>query len=144
MFCSEELMSMFKLITGVVLTFLSLTALAAGDEWVWQAKTQSGHFQLELYPNEKPVPLSKFHIWEIKVLNSQGEPVENAQLAITGGMPGHGHGMPSQPQVSGYLGEGRYKIEGMKFNMFGKWLLLVGVQAGAVSDKASFDILLDY
>jgi hypothetical protein len=41
-----------------------------------------------------------------------GEPVENATIAVDGDMPEHGHGLPTCPQVTKYLGNGDYLVEG--------------------------------
>ena len=67
-----------------------------------------------------------------------------AAIAIAGGMPGHGHGLPTQPQVTEELGGGRYRIEGVKLNMVGAWVIEVFVQTAALRDRLRFDLAIDY
>ena len=45
-------------------------------------------------------------------------------------------------EVTGYLGDGDYRVEGMKFNMTGYWELQVSVEAGGVRDVAIFELVL--
>ena len=37
-------------------------------------------------------------------------------------MPEHGHGFPTVPEVTEYLGDGKYLVEGLKFSMPGWWV----------------------
>ena len=57
---------------------------------------------------------------------------------------GHGHGLPTQPQVTRYLGEGRYLIEGMKLNMAGDWILLFGIETPTLRDQARLEFNVDF
>ena len=71
-----------------------------------------------------------------------GTPLEHADLSIDGGMPQHGHGLPTEPQVTEDLGGGRYKVEGMKFNMPGWWTITLKVSGAAGTDSATFNLTL--
>jgi hypothetical protein len=71
-----------------------------------------------------------------------GQPVEGASIAIDGGMPQHGHGLPTAPQATGYLGEGRYRIEGVRFNMSGWWELKFAISSAQGDDSATFNVVL--
>ncbi len=57
-------------------------------------------------------------------------------------MPQHGHGLPTAPQVTKNLGDGRYRIEGVKFNMSGWWTFEVAVDSADGSDSVTFNIVL--
>ena len=74
--------------------------------------------------------------------DSNGQSVEGAAIRIDGGMPQHGHGLPTKPQVTQELGDGRYLVEGMKFNMPGWWKLEVRIDGAAGSDTATFNLAL--
>ena len=54
----------------------------------------------------------------------------------------HGHGLPTQPQVTQTLGNGRYLLEGMKFNMPGWWTLTVKVDGPDGRDETTFNLVL--
>jgi hypothetical protein len=60
---------------------------------------------------------------------------------VDGGMPQHNHGMPTQPQVTP-LGSGDYRVEGMKFQMPGHWVVTVAVDAEGQQDTATFNLQL--
>jgi hypothetical protein len=83
----------------------------------------NGHFHLRVLPEDGKVPLNSHHSWIIEVESDVGDPVELRGLAVSGGMPAHGHGLPSQPRVTEYLGGGRYRVDGLMFNMHGEWQL---------------------
>ena len=68
--------------------------------------------------------------------------MDNATILVDGGMPEHQHGLPTRPEVTEYLGDGDYRVEGMKFNMTGYWELQVSVEAGGVRDVAIFELVL--
>lgn len=80
------------------------------------------------------LPINQFHDWILTVKDVEGNPVYPAQFSINGGMPGHGHGLPTQPQITKYLGEGQYLLKGMKFNMSGEWVLRAKVTADQKQD----------
>ena len=65
-----------------------------------------------------------------------------AAITIDGGMPQHGHGLPTQPEVSANLGAGRYQVEGMKFNMPGWWVVNLSVNGPAGADTVTFNLVL--
>jgi hypothetical protein len=105
--------------------------------------TTEGMFVVTLEPGLSPVAVGLIHSWTVAVRSSDGSPVEHAVIAIDGGMPQHGHGLPTSPEITQELGGGRYLIEGMKFNMPGWWTLTVEVAAeGAGTDSATFNLAL--
>ena len=50
-------------------------------------------------------------------------------ITVDGGMPQHGHGLPTKPRVTRALGNGDHLVEGMKFNMGGWWVVKFRVNA---------------
>ena len=61
-------------------------------------------------------------------------------LYFEGGMPGHGHGLPSSPRFTQHLGGADYLLEGMTLNMPGDWRFVVTVGGAAGTDSAVFDL----
>lgn len=116
----------------------------------WHAASTNGVFNVTLGPRSGQVSLGKFQVWELRLTTADGELVFPARFAIGGGMQGHGHGLPTQPRVSGFLPDGRYVIEGMKFNMAGDWTLFLAIEAEVgtektlQSDQVQVDIVVDY
>ena len=84
----------------------------------------------------------ELHSWLLTLKTAAGQPVEGAAITIDGGMPQHGHGLPTSPEVTDYLGDGRYRIEGVKFTMSGWWQLRFAISAAAGSDSAVFNVVL--
>jgi hypothetical protein len=67
------------------------------------------------------------HSWILHVESADGAPVENARIDVIGGMPEHNHGLPTQPRVTEELGNGDYRLGGMRFHMSGYWEIKVTV-----------------
>ena len=75
-------------------------------------------------------------------VRSNGEPVEGANFVIDGGMPAHDHGLPTQPRVTAELGEGRYRLEGMRFHMHGSWEITIEISADGKTDTVVVGLTL--
>ena len=75
-----------------------------------------------------PLTINQMHSWEIRLTDLQGNPVEQAGIIITGGMPAHNHGLATQPQISPTDTPGVYHLQGMRFHMPGEWELLLQIE----------------
>jgi hypothetical protein len=64
-------------------------------------------------------------------------------ISVDGDMPEHGHGLPTRPEVTRYLGNGDYLVEGMKFQMPGWWVMDFDVTVDGQSDQVHFNLLLN-
>jgi hypothetical protein len=85
--------------------------------------------------------INTIHAWEIGVTTPAGVPVSDAHIAFSGGMPQHGHGFPTKPRVTGYLGAGRYRLDGVKFSMSGWWEMKLKLESAAGSDQVVFNTI---
>ncbi len=99
-----------------------------------------GLYRAEIRPDGDSIPQRKLHRWYLTVTTADGAPVDSAAITVDGGMPQHGHGLPSVPKVTRPLGDGRHLVEGMKFNMRGWWVLKVRVAARAGTDSVTFNL----
>jgi len=125
--------------------WFSISANAADNpRWALNELTDQGFFTLALQPKDGEPVIGDFHDWIIEVTDENGKGIENAEFRFDGGMAAHGHGLPSQPTVTQYLGEGKYLIEGLLFNMAGDWTLMVAVKKGSFIDTAQFVMTLDF
>lgn len=104
--------------------------------------TDEGYYVASVEPGLSPIVTGTIHGWIIEIKTPDGEPVEHADISIDGGMPQHGHGLPTEPKVTAELGGGRYQVEGMKFNMPGWWTVNVTVKGPAGPDTATFNLIL--
>ncbi len=128
-----------------MLTWLVLSPLAGADLRAGEPATQitqAGYFRVTVQSALTPVDINRMHGWIVSVQTADGTPVTNAIITVGGGMPTHDHGLPTAPRVTENLGDGRYRVEGVKFHMNGLWELTVDVQAASRSDTARFELAL--
>ncbi|HZH10387.1 MAG TPA: FixH family protein [Microvirga sp.] len=104
--------------------------------------TAVGLYKAMIAPQAAPVTVGSMHAWTVTVRTPAGVPIKGARIGIKGGMPQHGHGLPTAPQVTKDLGDGRYLIEGMKFNMHGWWTLDLAIDGPKGPDTVSFNLVL--
>ena len=78
----------------------------------------------------------------VLITDANGRPIAGASISVDGGMPEHGHGLPTQPKVRRALGAGVYEIEGLRFNMGGWWELKLAVESPAGADTITFNLSL--
>ena len=104
--------------------------------------SENGAFRLSYTGDTTPIPINQLHTWTLHVETADGAPVENAEITVDGDMPQHGHGLPSQPQVTQSLGNGNYLLEGVKFQMGGWWVMDFTISADGQTDTAHFNLLL--
>ncbi len=129
----------------VVLAFAYMHFTAAPPADLDLARTQTsaaGLYEVMIEPEAEPVVQGTLHSWIATVKLADGAPIEDAVISIDGGMPAHGHGLPTTPQAAPHEGDGRYRIEGVRFNMGGHWVLRLTVSSPAGEDEVAFNILI--
>ncbi len=110
----------------------------------FQAKpTEQGHFRISIQSQVSPIPLNQPHAWVVHIESPDGTPVQPKRILLGGGMPQHGHGFPTQPSITRYLGEGDWLIEGMQFNMAGQWQVRFELLDDNGWDRATFNFSID-
>ncbi len=110
----------------------------------WSTTTERGSYKVAVGPRDGRAPVGQFHDWVIEVRDAAGNAQPDVRLAIDGRMPDHGHGLPTRPQITQHLGDGRYLVEGVRFNMAGRWQLMVAVDGPAGQDRGVFDVDLAF
>ncbi|MDO8907822.1 MAG: FixH family protein [Pseudohongiella sp.] len=117
----------------MVLVLLMFSANISAEEI-----TVSGtdDIRMEISSQVSPIPLNQMHNWLITLRTPTGTALENALIRVDGGMPAHNHGLATSPQVTDYLGEGRYLVEGLRFHMPGDWLMQIQVEHNGRSYRA--------
>jgi hypothetical protein len=101
-----------------------------------QKPTVAHRYVVAAHPVKEPVALNTLHAWEVTVTQSDGSPVTQARIDVDGGMPQHGHGLPTQPRVTQNLGGGHYLVEGVKFSMTGWWEIRFKVSTSELGTDA--------
>jgi hypothetical protein len=105
--------------------------------------SENGLFRVSWSSDPASPPLNQIHTWTIHVETADGQVVDNAEITVDGGMPQHGHGLPTNPQVTQNLGNGDYLVEGMKFQMLGWWEVRFHINAGGQNDTVTFNLTLE-
>lgn len=93
-----------------------------------QTGTQPEGLQIVMHSQVSPIPLNQMHSWIIEIQSTTDMMTDNAVISLSGGMPTHNHGLATNPQVTHYLGEGRFLLEGVRFHMAGVWILQLQIQ----------------
>jgi len=104
--------------------------------------SDNGLFNVSYTPSNDIVPVNQMHQWTLHVETADGQPVEDATITVDGDMPQHGHGLPTRPQVTQYLGNGDYLVEGLRFQMGGWWVMDFVITAQGQRDTVQFNMML--
>ena len=115
-------------------------AAASGDELARVAASKSGRYRIGVRPADPSAVRSELHDWVVRIERTDGEPARPSTVHFDGGMPSHGHGFTTTPQVTQQLAGGEFLVEGVKFHMAGPWQLRVSVSDAEGVDGASFEI----
>lgn len=108
-----------------------------------QSRTSNdGLYFVSIEPEAGEIAQGSLQAWIVTVKTADGKPVDGATITVGGGMPAHNHGLPTDPQMTAELGDGRYRIDGVKFSMSGRWELRFAIKAAAGSDSATFYLVI--
>ena len=135
---------------GLVLIFgilMGVMMVRMGDvpsdlDYSTTRSSDNGLFNVSYNASTGTVPVNQMHQWTLHVESADGQPVEDATITVDGDMPQHGHGLPTRPQVTEYLGNGDYLVDGMKFQMGGWWLMDFTITANGQTDAVHFNMML--
>ena len=131
--------------TTLVMLVAGCMASAQAPRDLDYSRTRSsaaGVYRGTIHPAGNSIPQGKLQSWTLHLETAAGAPVDSAKILIDGGMPQHGHGLPTKPQVTRSLGDGNHLVEGMKFNMGGWWVVKFHVSSAAGSDSLVFNLSL--
>lgn len=105
-------------------------------------RTDQGAYLVSLQPPSPAPAVNQMHAWQVRLTAADGTPVRQARFRVDGGMPQHGHGLPTRPQVTREIADGIYLLEGMKFSMTGWWEIKVAIEGAAGKDSATFNTVV--
>jgi len=141
---SPKLLSTIPLATALLATVLAACGTPPRDlDLTLRHASTQGRYLVQLDPPPATPALNQLHSWRIRLTAPNGDPVRQARIAVDGGMPQHGHGLPTRPQVSREIADGTYLMEGMKFSMGGWWEIKLAIQAAEGADTVVFNTVVD-
>jgi hypothetical protein len=141
----KKLIYVLAAVVAVAIAFVGWRMMMSPPDDLDLARSKpsvAGVFVVAVAPEREPLQQGPLHSWIVTVTTPDGAPVEEATIAVDGGMPQHGHGLPTAPAMTGALGDGRYRIEGVRFNMSGWWELKLAIAADGASDDVTFNLVL--
>jgi hypothetical protein len=142
--------------TAITVVLIALLAAGAGCAMMHHAnverpaeaafglgpRTSVQHLYSATLRPEQPLRVRRLQTVRVSITDAQGRPIEGAAISVDGGMPEHGHGLPTQPHVKRALGAGVYEIEGLRFSMGGWWELKLAIDSPAGRDSVTFNLSL--
>ena len=112
---------------------LILSTLAHADTtWL----SDHGHYRVSFTSDLDPIVINRMHHWQLEITDREGNAVSGAMVSVDGGMPAHDHGLPTRPQVVAGSDPGRYRLEGLRFHMGGRWEVELTIEVGGMRDIA--------
>jgi hypothetical protein len=105
-------------------------------------QSEKGLYRGTIRPQGDSIPQGRLQRWTLHLETADGAPVDSAKVLVDGGMPQHGHGLPTKPRVTRALGNGDHLVEGMKFNMGGWWVVKFRVASATGADSVVFNLSL--
>lgn len=108
-----------------------------------EKQSATGVYQVALVPPAQMPAINQMHSWKVKLATRDGIPVHGARFAVDGGMPQHGHGLPTRPRVTRELADGTYQLDGMKFSMTGWWEVKLAIDGPQGADKVTFNTVIE-
>ena len=124
-----------------IVTLLLLQATGVGEEQdTWDSAR--GLYRVSFMSSIEPIEINRIHEWVIHIETVDGDPVEQATLNVVGGMPEHDHGLPTSPRVTAELGDGDYRVQGLRFHMAGNWLIEIAIDDGVRTDSVAITLTL--
>ncbi len=118
--------------TAAAVAGLLLIAPAAGAQ----------QFTVTYSTPDGPVEINRMHSWILHVEDASGTPVEGAEIEVDGGMPAHDHGLPTAPRVTEDLGDGDYRLDGVRFHMRGRWQMYFTIRSGDTEETVVISLEL--
>ena len=131
------------LLTATVFGACMLFARAPQDLDYSRTRTSANGVYLgTIRPEGDSIPQGRLQRWTLHLETAGGLPVDSALVTVDGGMPQHGHGLPTKPRLTRALGGGDHLVEGLKFNMGGWWVVSFRVSSTAGADSLVFNLKL--
>ncbi|MFP5247119.1 MAG: FixH family protein [Thermoanaerobaculia bacterium] len=113
---------------------------AANDFGPGPRLSEKGLYVATLQGAKELQPRKMYTLQATLIDGKDGQPVTNAGITVDGGMPEHGHGLPTRPRVTKELGNGWYEISGLRFNMGGWWEVKLTITGPAGTDTVTFNL----
>ena len=103
--------------------------------------SHNGVYRASLVSSSDAAGQLESRVWTIAVETAIGAPVVDATLALETWMPDDDAAHATRPRVTGYLGDGRYRVEGVRFDQRGWWNVRLEIVAPGGTDSLAFNLV---
>ena len=117
------------------LLLLCTAVQARAEAMQLELTARNGLYRATLTAQQPPV-IGNQSDWTLTLTTTDGAAFVPRQVSVFGGMPAHGHGLPTEPAITRHLGGPDFLLQGLLFNMSGRWR--IGVQ---VIGPSGLDVL---
>jgi hypothetical protein len=104
--------------------------------------SELGIFKVSYQSSQEAESINEIFSWIVHIETADATPVEQAEISVQVLMPQHGHGMPTEPQITQNLGNGDYKLDGLKYSMTGWWEVSLNITSANQTDVVTFNQVL--
>jgi len=139
---SHYRLALLIIVAAAISGCMAMMAPPANLDYSRVRTSVNGRYHAAIKPDGDSIPQGKLQKWTLHLETASGSPIDDATVSVDGGMPQHGHGLPTKPLVTRHLGNGDHLVEGMKFNMGGWWVVKFRVNTTAGADSVVFNLKL--
>ncbi len=131
-----------RILFYILLSLANFPALAADSNTPDLTGITTEGLKIEIFSELSPLRINQIHSWRVRILDKLRQTLVVDKLEVSGGMPEHDHGLPTQPQITSRLDNGDYLLEGIRFHMQGLWQLQIDLLHNGTADQALIDFQL--
>lgn len=128
-------------IAGLILADDTTSTELNPGQWQQNVTGKQNKYQATL-SCEAPPKAGTFQQCQIFFTDMKHQAAGVDSVQLEGAMPGHGHGLPTTPVLNAQNRPGTFNIEGLKYNMPGRWLLGFQVNGELGDDQIIFDFTI--
>ena len=116
-------------------------ATTTGFSSLSEVPSHNGLYRASLVPPSDRADRSTSTTWTVRVETAAGAPVGDATLALESWMPENDRVPAARPRVTRYMGDGRYHVEGLRFDRRGWWNVRLQVARPLATDSLAFNLV---
>jgi hypothetical protein len=103
--------------------------------------SHNGAYRASMILARHDVSRNRATSWTVEVRTASGAPVGDAALSLESWMPDDDRVGTVWPRVTSYVGDGRYRIEGLRFDRHGWWNVRLQISAAGGTDSLAFNLI---
>lgn len=104
------------------------------------ARSEGGALLLRIAGADMLAKLNHWLTWDIRLATSDGKPVADASITLTGQHRYARNPLPTTPQVVPGASDGEYRIEGLRLHIPGEWRLVFDIDFKQIRDRITLDV----